>query len=254
MNIKKKNARTMMESIVIFGTISLAVFFLMVCPMFHAYKKKQAITAYRLAYSNLMQANKMYSLVSSDGMNAFNTTLPVDKFVEKYFIPYLNVVSFCKDSQTNCWKTPQYKDLKNRKLFDKSTYSIRLSDRSVIGFHKNKQGLISAIVDIDGPAGINKLGKDVFVFYFYNNAFAPKLCGDEVYKNKLIINGIHYGGYDKCGIPHDVYEYPELYKKDLLDSCTKKAAFDENISLGAGAACGAVLSKTGWVMDKFYPW
>jgi len=250
----KRNARTALESVVIFGTVSLFVFFVMVCPMYITYQKKQAITSYRLVYSKLTQANKMYSLVNSDGMNNFNTSLPVDKFAEKYFVPYLDTVTLCKTSQDKCWKNPQYKDLKNRKMIDKSTYSVRLTDRSVVGFHKNKQGLMSVIVDINGSAGVNKLGKDVFVFYFYNKAFQPKLCENVNTNGKIINNGLHYGGYDKCGIPHDTYSYPDLYKKDLFDGCSKKAITDTDFGLGAGAACGAVLNKTDWVMDKIYPW
>lgn len=251
---RKDEKRVPMSKGVLFlGGIILLAFIVFVCPVFISIRKKQSVEALRVAYSTLLQANKMYTLAVGDNMNEYDTGLHVKEFAEKYFTPYLSISAFCKNSQSGCWKSPQYKDLKNRKMFNKSQYSIVLSNKSVLGFYKNKAGLVSIILDIDGPAGINKLGRDVFIFYVYNSSTLPKICDDSVYTGKNIQNGIYLGGYDKCGIPHDSYEYKDLISKNLYEACNKKAPTDD-FGLGAGAACATILQKNDWLIDKKYPW
>lgn len=250
---KKKNAITLMQTILIMGIVFLVLFALIAVPFYNSYKQKKSVTTYKTLYATLLQANKMYSFITSSNTDDYDSSLAINVFAEKYFTPYLLIDFYCKGVQNQCWKSPQYKDLKNTKMFNKSLYSIILSDKTVIGFNKNKQDLMTMIVDIDGPAGYNKLGKDVFIFYFYNNAQRPKICDDSVYEKHIIKDGIHYGGYDECGIPHDAYEYTDLIGDKITDGCSKKSKSNE-AGLGAGAACGALISKNGWVIDKIYPW
>ncbi len=250
---KKRVAVTLMQTMLIVGIVFLVLFMILAVPMYNSYKQKKAVTTYRTLYSTLQQANRMYSLVNSMNMNDYDTTLPVEKFAETYFTPYLSINNYCKESQEQCWKTPQYKDLKNTRMYDKSKYSIILADKTVLGFFKNKNGLISLIVDIDGPVGVNRLGRDVFVFYFYNNRQRPKLCPEKVYNEHYIADGMHLGGYDKCGIPHDIYTLTDFYQNKFEDGCSKKSKSTDD-GVGLGAACGALISKSGWVIDKSYPW
>ena len=248
----KRKAVTLMQTMLIMGIVFLFLFVFVAIPFYNSFKQKYAVTAYRRIYSTLMQANRMYSLVNSANMNEYNTAMPINKFAEKYFTPYLSIDLFCKGEQTDCWKTPQYKDISNKKLYNMSLYSIVLEDKTVIGFHKSPNGLVSLIVDINGKAGENKLGKDIFTFYIYNRNLLPELCSEEKY-NKRIVDGLHMGGYDECGIPHDSYDFTELTSLELFESCNKKA--EPNVyGLGAGAACGALIHKGGWVIDKHYPW
>ena len=218
---KKRVAVTLMQTMLIVGIVFLVLFMILAVPMYNSYKQKKAV----------------YS---------FLNTLT-------YFTPYLSINNYCKESQEQCWKTPQYKDLKNTRMYDKSKYSIILADKTVLGFFKNKNGLISLIVDIDGPVGVNRLGRDVFVFYFYNNRQRPKLCPEKVYNEHYIAEGMHLGGYDKCGIPHDRYTLTDFYQNKFEDGCSKKSKSTDD-GVGLGAACGALISKSGWVIDKSYPW
>lgn len=250
---RRRDAVTLMQTMLIVGIVFLVLFVLLAVPFYSSYKQKKAISSYRTLYSTLQQANKLYSLVHSVNMNEYDTTLPINVFAEKYFTPYLSISTYCKGSQDDCWKSPQYKDLKNNKMFDKVLYSIVLADKSVIGFHKSKDELFSLIVDVDGPVGYNQLGKDVFVFYIYNNNLRPKRCPDEIYSKYNISDGIHLGGYDKCGIPHDVYGYMDFVNNKVDEGCSKKAELLKD-GLGVGAGCGALISKTNWVIDKVYPW
>ena len=51
-----------------------------------------------------------------------------------------------------------------------------------------------------------------------------KICDEKVYKKFPIQSGLHLGGYDKCGIPHDIYNYEDLISRDFYEGCNKKGA------------------------------
>lgn len=252
MKNKKNGNITLSQTVLIVGIVSLILFAIILVPFYKSYKQKVSIVKYQKTYALLQQANRMYSLVSGESMNKYNTHLPINEFAETYFTPYLQISEYCKGKQDSCWNSPQYKDLKNTKKFDVSLYSIILEDNGTIGFHKNRQGLITMIFDTNGKVGENKLGKDVFVFSFYDNENHPKLCDEKVYQEKSIPNGIHFGGYDKCGIPQDAYESEDLISKNFFDGCNKKSTTDE-LGLGLGTACGALLRKNNWAVDRNYP-
>ena len=252
MKNKKNGHITLSQTVLIVGIVSLILFAIILVPFYKSYKQKVSIVKYQKTYALLQQANRMYSLVSGESMNKYNTHLPINEFAETYFTPYLQISEYCKGKQDSCWNSPQYKDLKNKKKFDVSLYSIILEDNGTIGFHKNRQGLITIIFDTNGKVGENKLGKDIFVFSFYDNENQPKLCDEKIYKEKSIPNGIHFGGYDKCGIPQDAYESEDLISKNFFDGCNKKSTTDE-LGLGLGTACGALLRKNNWAVDRNYP-
>lgn len=252
MKNKKNGNITLSQTVLIVGIVSLILFAIILVPFYKSYKQKVSIVKYQKTYALLQQANRMYSLVSGESMNKYNTHLPINEFAETYFTPYLQISEYCKGKQDSCWNSPQYKDLKNTKKFDVSLYSIILENNGTIGFHKNRQGLITMIFDTNGKVGENKLGKDVFVFSFYDNENQPKLCDEKIYKEKSIPNGIHFGGYDKCGIPQDAYESEDLISKNFFDGCNKKSTTDE-LGLGLGTACGALLRKNNWAVDRNYP-
>lgn len=252
--MNKKVAITQMQTLSIMFIVFLVLFFIIAIPFYNSIKQKQAVVAYRRIYSMLQQANRMYSLVNGRNMNEYDTTLPINKFAETYFTPYLSIDLYCKqENPEDCWNSTQYKDLKNNKYNNVSLYSILLEDKTVIGFHKNSKGLITLIIDVDGKGGKNKLGKDIFVFYVYSSKFVQKLCSPEKYDNILIKDGLHLGGYDECGIPQDTYDYNTLLSDELYEACNKKAKSD-TFGVGVGAACGALISKSNWVIDKNYPW
>ncbi len=78
-------------------------FVILVCPVYNSIRKKQAIEALRVTHATLLQANKMYSLVTDDDMGKYNTNMPINQFAETYFTPYLDIITYCKlGSQTGC--------------------------------------------------------------------------------------------------------------------------------------------------------
>lgn len=250
----KRWAITQSQTLLIMGIVFLVLFFIIGIPLYNSYKKKQVVAKLKIFYTEIVQANRYYSLARSDEMGIFDTSLSVDDFAERYWVPFLDIRSTCKDEQAPCWNSVQYKDLANNKYLDKIAYTIELRGNMYMGFSKDKDGLISIIVDENGKAGENKLGKDIFVFYVYNSTNVKQLCDKEVYEKKSSIpNGIHFGGYDKCGIPHDSYSYIELANKELVDGCNKKSPKSQN-GPGIGAACAALIKAGNWSIDKSYPW
>jgi len=253
MKCKKYNGFTQLQTLCIIGIVFLVIFAMIAVPFYKSYKQKQSLSKLKVLYATLVQANRVYSLSNDANAEEYDTYLHINDFAEKYFTPYLQIFTICKNGQDSCWNNPQYMDLANNKIYNKALYSIVLDSNVILGFHKDKNGLISIIADIDGKSGDNKLGHDVFVFSFYNDKNVPKLCDKEVYTKYYIKNGLHFGGYDECGIPMDSYSYSELLSDKLKDSCNKKASASAN-GLGVGSACLALIYKSTWAIDKIYPW
>lgn len=254
MKFGKFDGITQMQTLFIMGIVFLFLFAFIAIPFYNSCKQKQTITKLKSIYSQLTSANRTYTLATSDDIGVFDVDLPADEFAQKYFKPYMPVRTVCEESQAKCWNPVQYTDLAKNKISGKATYSLALKDGSVIGFYKDNDGLISIIADIDGKAGENKLGKDVFIFSFFNEDRLPEICDSETYTSKAgLKNGIHFGGYDKCGIPHDMYSSYELSGTSLEDSCNKKALKRTN-GTGIGSACLALISSLNWTIDKKYPW
>lgn len=249
---KRHGEITASQTALIMEVVILVLFALIAAPFYTSYQKRLAINTYKVVFAALLQGHKMYTLTTSESMNVYNTNLSAEDFAKTYFTPYMQINGICEKDQIQCWQNPYYKDLKNRKVKNPSTYSIILANKSVLGFNKNKDGFITILVDINGKTGANKLGKDIFVFSFYNNEQPPKICDKSVYEIN-ILDGLHTGGYNKCGIPQDTYSSEELRSADFYEACNKKAPTD-NQGLGTGSACGALLKNNNWIMDKKYPW
>ena len=238
---------------VIILIVLVGVFGWMVCYFYNVSMQKFSISKIKSIHAELIQASRLSALVHNEDMGVFKTDMPVNLFAEKYFTPYLNINSYCKGSQDNCWKTPQYVDLHGTPYFNKSMYTVVLTDGVVIGFNKDKNNLVNLIVDVNGKVKPNKLGHDVFIFSVYNAETPPGICKKSEYNKSALYSGIHFGGLDKCGVPHDAYGYSELTDATFEDGCSNKSPASVS-GFGAGSACLAVLKHNSWNIDKNYPW
>lgn len=250
---RKLKAITLSQTLLIMGIVFLVLFAILAVPFYTSCKQKIAITKARTLYAKLVDASRNAFISSMTNFNEFDTTLPIDKFAQMYFTSQLPVEKYCEKEQDECWNSVQYMDLKKNKITGKITYSVLLDSGVVLGFSKNKDNLISIIADINGKSGDNKLGRDIFVFYVYNELQRPKLCLDEDYSKYIISNGLHLGGFDRCGIPHDVHSYKDLFGTELDDGCNFNAKTSPT-GVGVGAACLALIKISDWTIDKIYPW
>lgn len=251
MGIDGKFNRAILSVIIVI--VLVIIFGFSVCHFYSISMQKVAVTKLKNIYAELIQASRISSMVHNEDMGNFKTDMPINLFAEKYFTPYLRIDMYCKGSQDSCWNSPQYKDLKGSSYFNKSLYSVILTDGSVVGFNKDKNDIVTLIVDVNGKVKPNILGQDVFVFSIYNTEHHPDLCKTLEYDKFLTYSGIHLGGVDKCGIPHDAHPYSDLISEDFEDGCNKKSIQSEN-GFGVGSACLAVLKQNAWVVDKNYPW
>lgn len=240
---------TLSQTLTIMSIVFLVLFVLIAAPFYTSYKQKQTMTKLKQVHSLLVQTSIQYVLTDS----APNEDIAIEDFVNKYYKPYLPVEFSCSGSQDKCWNNIQYVDLKNKKYFNKIDYSLVLVNRAVIGFGRTKDNLIYAIIDVDGKVGKNKLGRDVFVFYMFNRNAAKALCPTNAENQKYIAEGLHFGAWDKCGIPHDIYTYENLYSTNVEDGCNKKSPSNP-IGLGIGSGCTAIVKHLNWTIDKIYPW
>ena len=257
--ICQKAAFTLAEVLITLGIIGV-VAAITIPNLIAAHQKKAAVTGIIAAQSILNQAVKMYAQdTDEEGSNDFDTTLPTKEFAEKYFKPYLKVAQVCTKMSDGCWKTANfygYYDLSGKKQTETVPYSLVLNNGMILGFNKiDGTNLISILVDINGRGGRNVLGKDIFVFYTYNNA---NLCDYGFEKWKNVKNGIYPGGFDNCGAPHVAYSREELMAPSkVLRSCNKLGSHSgdgQGKRTGPGTACAAVIYKDGWKISSDYPW
>lgn len=252
--LKKYDGFTQSQQLSVIGIIFLVLFALIAAPLYNLCKKKTIETRLQAVYSILEQAAHRYFVETGELITNYDENITAEDFAKTYILPYINAKKTCEESsQSGCWASSSYTDLGKNSISNPSTFSAVLESGTVIGFNKSQDGFITMLIDINGKAGENKLSRDIFVIYVYNNNLQPKTCAPEDYKKYYIVNGLHLGGYDKCGIPHDVLPYEQLFGKDLEDSCNKKSLKQKN-GLGVGAACAALIKRSQWRIDKIYPW
>lgn len=73
------------------------------------YQKKAAVAGILETQSILSQAVKMYTAeTDEEGAIFFDTTLPIEEFAQKYFLPYLKVAQVCTKMSDGCWRSGNF--------------------------------------------------------------------------------------------------------------------------------------------------
>jgi len=256
--MKFKTGFTLAEVLITLGIIGV-VAAMTIPTLFANAQKRAAVSGLLEAQSILNQAVKMYAQdTDEEGSSEFDTTLPPQKFAEKYFKPYLKVARICTKMEDGCWKTGDfygYYDLAGTKVTDAVPYSLVLNNGMILGFAQIEDtALMSIVVDINGHNNKNVMGRDIFVFYPYNNA---NLCSYAYPEWKNIKNGIYPGSFNNCGAPHIAYTRAELLSDNAVLRCCNKSSNCSTTGgsrTGAGSACAAVIFKDGWDIKSDYPW
>lgn len=252
-----KSAFTLAEVLITLGVIGVVA--AMTIPgLITAHQKHTAVAGIMEAQSILNQAVKLYTEdTDEEGSMDFDTSLPIDEFVQKYFQPYLKVAQVCTKMEDGCWQTGDfygYYDLVGEKMTN-VPYSLVLNNGMIFGFNKVDDGdyaLITVIVDINGKSKRNVLGKDVFSFYLFNNSHISS-----EFQTQQIKNGIYPGGYGEGGIPHAAFTRTELLATSMIRGCNPKGTTTfayGNGRGGLGTACTALIFKDGWKISSDYPW
>ena len=159
--------------------------------------------------------------------------MPVEDFVNTYFIPYLNVAENCgvSESDNNCKIV--YKHMNGADGYSNDTLSCFLTTDGMQYCIKNAPATetlpksIIIRVDINGKKNPNVGGKDVFHMRLWSGS------------NKLSFEGVNAntGLVGNCA----------NIKNNTSNGCNKTAAT-------AGHTCGAYIFCNGWNLPKDYPW
>ena len=247
----RKKGFTLAEVLITLGIIGV-VAAMTIPTLISNYQKKVTINRLKLSYSTLMQVFKMAEVehgpISTWGMtrNAGlgTTTQAIKDFIVTYMLPYMSGYSYnekktmadfgykegikypdgsiCKNAETSL--TPIR--LRNGMFIITSLTSFRDSDNVSHYFS------LTFYVDINGPAGENVVGKDVFVLQQLFDNVPVYFAGE--------LNWNFY--FDT-----NTFEYLEpLTRQELFDMC---ALGDESAKY-----CGALIKIDGWEIKDDYPW
>ncbi len=209
------------------------------------YQKKQTVAQLKKAYSVVSQAlvtaqyengdmsewgiNNMGNTNEGGNSSDENYAILVSNFVNKYFVPYLNVRDNCG---INCIRQKGVKRYRlNGDEWDwmgRFYYVVYMSDGTIISFmFDNINGRLMFVymyVDINGDKKPNRAGRDIFSFGFGGNSTAK-------------VNMVGVGN-----------------SRDYLLSTSSRNGCNKSAGAYAGDYCGAVIQYDGWEIKDDYPW
>jgi len=117
-----------------------------------------------------------------------------DSFVEKYFLPYLNVVKFCSALKPQgCFAPEAYKYMNGTNWMTPNTSKftkVVLADGATLQFYysnynlSTSKKLLGIHADVNGKNKPNVLGRDVFVFFFFHELGEFFPSGAKVYNQE----------------------------------------------------------------------
>jgi len=199
------------------------------------YSKQETVSRLKKAYSTIMQATvravadhgnvEMWEIGAAGNANDALT------FFNKYMAPYLSLSEKAQKLSSTSWDK-HYSHLNNsQRDYGDSYIRAYLSDGSsltmVITNSTTSDKRIQVYVDINGDKKPNKLGRDIFIFWFfvrykessadYSGQFQPAGCM-----------------YSRTGM---------MSNSD--GNCNKNQS---------GGRCGALIMKDGWQIKDDYPW
>ena len=232
---KLKYAFTLAETLITLGVIGVVA--AMTIPnLITAHQKKVTVTKVQKSISVLNQAYKLS--VAELGQPEVNDILnfPIEDYFNKYWAPYLKLATYCPTYSDCGYKSAFFQKLdgtdylyqmNNRVNFtfqtnDGMVYSIQIRGLwDKFPYQKENEnigtnGSMDVVVDINGSKKPNVYGKDVF--YLTGSNF------EDI--------GLQPLGY-------------KLSTKEINDNCSKG---------GSGIYCLEKIRRSGWQIDKSYPW
>lgn len=197
------------------------------------YQKNATVSGLKKMYSTLSQATNL-AIMDNGPITGWTIDKGNDVFLKTYTFPYIDLAKDCGNStEGEC--SFKYKTIKGEE--------IELSDEYNRFFLKdgNRVAVITAsfanqryayyIVDINGLAKPNRMGRDIFVFVYF------------IYRSDDPVN--HNGKFMNC--------YPfwdrERIKTYFQTGCNR-------VSTGqlANYSCAALIMNDGWEIKGDYPW
>lgn len=236
-----KKSFTLAEVLITLGIIGIVA--AMTLPTIIAERQKtETVVSLKKMYSVINNAVAMavkdYGDMNDWDVNFIDNSVFWDEntrinFLEKYFVPYLQVSEVCSKQKNNmkaCWKNSsnangEFHNIQGTQAFLLIAIIV-LKDGSSFGV-TSTGGNTYLVADINGFKKPNRLGYDQFAF-----ELVPRR------------NAVEFNNYKKS-------------RADLINP----AKFDANGGSCVngslrydGIACGALIQKDGWAINKDYPW
>lgn len=246
---KSKKGFTLAEVLITLGIIGIVA--AMTMPALIANHQKQAAaTAVKKMYSQLNQALKFalneYGVDMLDNNDVGPNRQKI--FMQKYLLPYLNVVGEC-NQQEDCYGDNTVKYLRGEEVYNSIDYILKMSDGSFIGLTGLGNRGIVFWYDYNGVRNPNTVGKDIFLFYYFPTSVYHNLGRETEGAFEVPNSDAIYAGY---------YGYAPgsaLSRDKILNGnggghygCNKY-----KYSAYSGSMCSTLILMDGKVA-KDYPW
>lgn len=224
---------TLAEVLITLGIIGV-VAALTLPPVIKNYQKKVTVERLKKAYSTLAQAVQL-SVKDNDEIETWDFSLSTQDFMDKYIVPYI------KDIQSR----------EVKRLFSSRQY-ILSDGTTIVGWswvNPLVKPFVQLTVDINGDAGPNINGRDIFIFHIFSQSALMYNGGTGDVAHNIPKGGLYPDGY---GFSRD----------DMLNyvwrGCNRKS--EKVLYQGAernnagGAFCTALIILDGWQISKDYKW
>jgi len=227
---KTKNGFTIAEvliTLVIIGVVAA----LTISALITKYQKEQTVTRLKKAYSSVVQSTvravaehgniEMWEVGTGENADA------AVAFFNRYMAPYLSLSEKAQKLSSTSWNKIKYGLNNVQSEYDNSYMRAYLADGSSITMRIYSSSAsdkrVQFYIDINGDNKPNKLGRDIFIFWFfvkfrdYTGQIQPAGCMYS--RNEILSNS--------------------------SDNCNK----NQN-----GGRCGALIMQDGWQIKNDYPW
>ena len=227
------NAFTLAE--VLITLVVIGVIAAITVPMLMtSYKKQETVSRLKKVYSSFAQTTSR-AVLDNGPVESWDLTKGPEFFLDTYIAPYLDIEKNCEDSNLGDCEF-KYKLISGKEVYVSSGYwrKFFLRDGTRIAAHVENsptQEFSFILVDINGLAKPNRMGRDVFAFIYFVN-----LASVNNYKGKFMPI------------------YPN-WKRDWLKDDTQVGCNRTNeYPTTANFACAALIMNDGWEIKDDYPW
>ena len=236
-NNKRLFGFTLAEVLITLGIIGV-VAALTLSSVIQNYQKKVTVERLKKSYSTLAQAVQM-SVKDNDEVETWDFSLSAQEFMDKYIAPYI------KDISTRAKNNGNYNNSKEYIFADGTTiyaWTLNSTLQQCI--------FIRLQVDINGDAGLNILGKDVFSFFIFPKKLSFYNSGTGDIAQNIPKGGLYPDGYGYTRNTMLNYAWRGCNKRG--GKAVDSSGVERNNA--GGAFCTALIMYDGWQIKEDYNW
>lgn len=202
------------------------------------YQKKVTVERLKKSYSTLAQAVQM-SVKDNDEIETWDFSLSAQEFMDKYIAPYIKDISTRAKNNGDDNNSKEY-------IFADGTTIYAWTLNSTL----QQCIFIRLKVDINGDAGPNILGKDVFSFFIFPKKLSFYNSGTGDIAQNIPKGGLYPDGYGYTRNTMLNYAWRGCNKRG--GKAVDSSGVERNNA--GGAFCTALIMYDGWQIKEDYNW